>query len=292
MSYLPDDVLRHLQSVADLPDLTATRYKLLREIGRGGMGAVYLVYDTQLERNAALKVLDQSSTVEAKVMAGLEHPGIVPVHDTGVLPDGRAFYVMRYVQGHRLDEFCRETPSLAERLRAFQKICDAVSFAHSRAVIHRDLKPQNIMVGPFGELFVLDWGVARSRHAQESHGLIVGTPNFMAPEQAAGESHQATVAADVYALGAVLETVLGPNAPKPLQAIAHRARQPNPSDRYREVEAMNREITRYLENEPVLAYRESWAERLTRFSSRNKTLLLLLAAYLVVKVLLYLFRPR
>lgn len=290
MTYLPDDVVRRLQSVVELPDLAGTRYELLGEIGRGGMGAVYLVRDRELERNAALKVAGSLDS-EARLMAALEHPGIVPVYDAGVLPDGRTFYVMRFVEGRRLDEFCRETPNLAERLRVFQKVCDAVSFAHSRGVLHRDLKPQNIMAGPFGEVFVLDWGVARSARSRESPGLVVGTPDYMPPEQAAGDSHQSTVASDVYALGAVLATVLGPAAPKPLNAIVRQACQDNPADRYAEVQALNREITRYLELEPVLAYRESWRERLGRFAGKNRTLLLLLGAYLAVKLLLYFLRP-
>src|SRR6185437_11995157 len=88
-------------------------------------------------------------------------PGIVPVHDVGVLPDGRVFYGMKYVRGNRLDEYAVETESLRDRLRKFQAACDAVAFAHAHGVIHRDLKPQNIMIGSFGEVLVLDWGVAK-----------------------------------------------------------------------------------------------------------------------------------
>lgn len=290
MTDLPDEILRHLQEVAELPDLRGTRYEITREIGRGGMGAVYLVWDRELERSAALKVMD-TLALEARVMAALEHPGIVPVYDSGILPDGRAYYAMRYVEGLRLDEYCRATPSLSERLRTFQKVCDAVSYAHSRGIIHRDLKPQNIMVGPFGEVFVLDWGVALRNEAAEPPGFVVGTPEYMAPEQAAGDSHTATIAADVYALGAVLAGVLGGDAPKPLLAIAQQARRAEPVERYQEVHALNREITRFLEAEPVLAYRESVRERLARFAGKNRALLLLVGVYLAVKAILYLLRP-
>ena len=98
---------------------------------------------------------------EAKIIAQLEHPGIVPVHDVGTLPDGRVFYTMKLVQGRRLDQQREELGGVPERLRTFQKICEAVSFAHAHNVLHRDLKPQNIMVGPFGEVLVMDWGLAK-----------------------------------------------------------------------------------------------------------------------------------
>ena len=98
---------------------------------------------------------------EAQVLARLEHPGLVPVHDIGSLPDGRLFYAMKLVRGRRLDEHVRDLPSRAARLRLLEKICEAVAFAHAHGVIHRDLKPQNVMVGPFGEVLVLDWGVAK-----------------------------------------------------------------------------------------------------------------------------------
>ena len=95
------------------------------------------------------------------MIAGLEHPGIVPIHDVGTLPDGRVYYVMKLVQGRRLDQFCAGEPDVIARLRVFECICETVAFAHARGVLHRDLKPQNIMVGSFGEVLVLDWGIAR-----------------------------------------------------------------------------------------------------------------------------------
>ncbi len=98
---------------------------------------------------------------EAQIIARLEHPGIVPVHDVGTLPDGRIFYAMKYVRGSRLDEYAAQGAPLRDRLRKFQAVCDAVAFAHAHGVIHRDLKPQNIMIGSFGEVLVLDWGVAK-----------------------------------------------------------------------------------------------------------------------------------
>lgn len=170
MPWLSDNLLKHLQTVADAPDLGATKYRVLEKFAAGGMGTIYLAEDTQLERRVALKVLHATQTAselaarmlrEARVLAQLEHPSIVPVHDVGELPDGRVFYVMKFVQGRGLDEYARQEHELPERLRLFQKICEAAAFAHARGVLHRDLKPANIMVGAFGEVLVMDWGLAK-----------------------------------------------------------------------------------------------------------------------------------
>ena len=152
MKYLSDDAIARLRQVVDAPDVSGTRYRIVEKIGRGGMGAVYKAEDTVLGRMIALKVLDEENE-EAHIMAALEHPGIVPVHDAGRLPDGRVFYAMKLVDGVPLHDF---RASLPDRLRVFQKICEAVAFAHSRGVTHGDLKPENIMIGAFGEALVLD----------------------------------------------------------------------------------------------------------------------------------------
>ncbi len=170
MKGLSDAALFHLREVADLPDLSGTPYEIVEAIGRGGMGTVYRAVDRKLDREVALKVVQLVAGAgedvdrllrEARVLARLEHPGIVPVHDAGLLPDGRAYYAMKRVRGRRLDEYARGLP-LAERLRAFERICEAVAFAHAHGIIHRDLKPENVMVGPFGEVLVMDWGVAKT----------------------------------------------------------------------------------------------------------------------------------
>src|SRR6185295_20385903 len=177
VSDLSDRTLDHLREVVEWPDLSETRYELRRELDRGGMGVVYAAHDRELHREVALKVLatavaDADSATrlrrEARIIAGLEHPGIVPVHDVGTLPDGRIFYAMKFVRGHRLDEYAVQGASLRDRLRKFQAVCDAVGFAHAHGVIHRDLKPQNIMIGSFGEVLVLDWGVAKILRQRES----------------------------------------------------------------------------------------------------------------------------
>ena len=168
MSALSDSALRRLRDAADFPDTTGTKYEIVDRIGQGGMGSVYRARDRELGREVALKVVrlpEASADVaarmvrEARTLARLEHPGIIPVHDVGTLADGRAFYAMKLVRGAPLDALPRKP--IAERLEIVERICEAVAFAHAHGVIHRDLKPQNVMVGPFGEVLVMDWGVAK-----------------------------------------------------------------------------------------------------------------------------------
>jgi len=190
MKFLSDKALERLRENADMPDLAGTRYSLLERVARGGMGVVYAARDEKLGRRVALKVLDaadhrgklaQRLIREAQVLAQLEHPGIVPVHDVGTLEDGRVFYTMKFVEGQRLDKHIEAVESVSDRLHLFLRICDAVAFAHARGVLHRDLKPANIMAGPFGEILVLDWGLAkilrapgdRPRHGDGHAGIYV-----------------------------------------------------------------------------------------------------------------------
>src|SRR5262245_33809242 len=165
---MSDSALRRLRDAADAPDLTGTKYEIVGRIGQGGMGTVYRARDRELGREVALKVVrlpegapDIAARMmrEARTLARLEHPGIVPVHDVGTLGDGRVFYAMKLVRGAPLDQL--GPTGLAERLRIVERVCEAVAFAHAHGVIHRDLKPQNVMVGPFGEVLVMDWGVAK-----------------------------------------------------------------------------------------------------------------------------------
>ncbi|WP_321470247.1 serine/threonine-protein kinase [uncultured Paludibaculum sp.] len=292
MNPLPDPVMQHLVRVAGEPDLNGTPYELETEIGRGGMGVVYSAFDRRLQRSVALKVLYTGAAVleEARVIASLEHPGIVPVYETGELPDGRPYYSMRLVEGSSLDTHLGSSAPLSERLRVFQKICDTVAFAHSRGVVHRDLKPGNIMVGGFGEVVILDWGIAHRQESVERPGIVAGTPRYMAPEMLSGQGDQASHSVDIYSLGALLLSCLPANPPRALRAIAEKAMSSRPDDRYANCAALNLEISRFLDGAAVEAHHESAAERLTRFAVRNRTLLLLLAAYLAVRVFLFFLR--
>ena len=272
---LSDSVLDHLRRVVDRPDVTGTRYQLEEEIGRGGMGAVYAARDRDLGRRVALKVLDAALSEEPKLIARLEHPAIVPVYEAGVLPDSRVFYAMKLVSGVRLDRFIEGDPPLGERLRVIQRVGEALAFAHSQSVLHRDLKPQNVMVGAFGEVYVMDWGV----------DAVAGTPAFRAPEGA----HD--VRSDIYSLGALLQFVIGEaRRPAPLAAIAGKAMSADPVQRYPSATALLAEIARFQEGWPVQAYRESPWETVRRYAGRNAVLLWLLAAYAAVRFLLFFLR--
>jgi serine/threonine-protein kinase len=224
------------------------RYELGEEVGRGGMGAVLRARDPHLNRELAVKVLRgdpggperlRRFVEEAQVCSQLQHPGIVPVHDLGVLPDGRPFIAMKLVRGRTLAELLKgragPADDLPRYLGVFEAVCQAVAYAHSKGVIHRDLKPHNVMVGAFGEVQVMDWGLAkvlrprgaaadaaeetaasmirtvRSDSADASRtGQALGTPAYMAPEQARGEVDSLDERCDVFGLGAILcETLTG-----------------------------------------------------------------------------------
>ncbi len=211
-TWLPNAVVDHLRVVATWPELPGDRYVLERPIGRGGMGTVYVARDTLLDRDVAVKVsnapspgagLDQRLRQEAQVLARLEHPGIVPVHDAGLLDDGRLFYVMKLVRGETLAAHISRLQDEAALLGVFERVTETMAFAHTAGVVHRDLKPSNVMVGRFGEVLVLDWGVAKVLATDALAGTRVGTPGFMSPEQARGEGATGT-ASDVFALGALL----------------------------------------------------------------------------------------
>jgi serine/threonine protein kinase len=277
MRFLSDDAVAHLREITELPDLSATRYELVRELGRGGMGVVYEVRDRELERNVALKVVEMEWSAEARIIAALEHPGIVPVHDSGTLPDGRLYYTMKLVRGVRLDAWAQQDHGITERLRLFARICEPVAFAHANGVVHRDLKPENVMVGEFGAVLVMDWGI-----------VGVGTPGYMPPEQARGES--AGARSDVYALGAVLAFLVGgDDLPRPLAAIMARAMAGDPAARYADAQALADDVLRYLDQEPVTAYRESVVERAGRWLTRHRALLTLMAAYIVMRVIVFIW---
>jgi len=268
---LTDGIVEHLRHAVSSPDLSATHFELESEIGRGGMGVVYAAHDRKLDRRVALKVIDAPIDGEAQLIARLEHPAIVPVYDTGILPDGRAWYAMKLVSGARLDTYLAAAPSVAERLRIFRRVGEAVAFAHTLEAIHRDLKPQNIMVGQFGEVYVMDWGVP----------AVAGTPAFRAPEGSLD------IRSDIYAMGALLQFMLPDGASPALRAIAAKAMQPDSAARYADAAALLADIDRFQEGLAVEAWNEPLWYSLRRFGSRNAVLLWLLAAYASVKFLLF-----
>jgi serine/threonine protein kinase len=226
---------------------------------------------------------------EARILARLEHPGIVPIHDVGILPDGRAYYTMKLVEGRRLDEYLQTKPPPAELCRVFLRVCEPVAFAHAHGVVHRDLKPENIMLGPFGEVLVMDWGVACAPGHTDTPGLVIGTAGYMAPEQCA--AREVDSRADVYSLGCLLRAGCG-EAPRPLQSIMARATESDPARRYQGAAEMAADVARFLDHLPVDAHRESWAEKLGRLLARHRALALLILAYLLMRVALIFFLRR
>jgi serine/threonine protein kinase len=297
---LSDSALRHLQEVAEMPHFTSDRYTNLRRVGSGGMGTVFCADDTLLGRKVAIKVdchpvaisaAAHAVTAEAQTVASLEHPGIVPVHDFGTLEDGRVWYAMKFVDGQTLAEI-RDSASLPRLLQVMRQTCDAVAFAHSRGVVHRDLKPQNIMVGSFGETLVMDWGVARAMG--DGDAIAVGTRGYVAPEQLEGAAPDPR--ADVYSLGCVLRFILGDagassgrdaRSPRALTAICAKATAADPRDRYADAAALSNDLARYLEGSAVEAHRESALEVAARWLVNNKAIATLVAAYIVMRVVIY-----
>jgi serine/threonine protein kinase len=291
VTWISDRALERLRDAAAWPDL-ADRYTITGVAGRGGMGTVYVAHDQVLQRDVAVKVLDVADhrgsraarlTREAHILARLDHPGIVPIHDAGLLPDGRTFYVMKLVRGRRLDEVLAGPAPEALRLDLFARVLEAVAFAHAHGVVHRDLKPENIMVGGFGEVFVMDWGVAQAGGA-DTEPAIVGTPGFMPPEQAGAGVVDGR--ADVFALGAVLSQMIGPEPAPALAAIAAKAQHADPHNRYQTVEELSADVTRFRNRESVSAYRESIFERGLRMYRRYELPILLLVAYIVMRFVL------
>jgi serine/threonine protein kinase len=300
MTSISDRTVQHLRLVAEAPDFRGTRYQIGRVLARGGMGVVYEAQDQELQRSIAIKVLAtelvsshdvERMRREARIVAGLEHPGIVPLHDFGVLPDGRAFYAMKLVRGVTLDAFAARTSGTTELLRLFLRICEAVAFAHARGIVHCDLKPDNIMVGEFGEALVMDWGVAAGL-GEPARGLA-GTRGFMPPEQERGETLDAT--ADVFALGTILRRMLegsGQSVSRRLKAIYGKAAAAVRSDRYRNAGELADDVARFLDDRPLTAYRENGIERLGRWLDRNRALVAVVLAYLVMRAIILLIVHR
>jgi serine/threonine protein kinase len=363
------------------PGAFGGRYERDTILGRGGMGEVWTTRDLHLEREVALKRMrgggESDDTIaiapseaklarflrEAQLTGSLEHPNIVPVYDLGLDESGGLFFTMKRMRGDSLAELIQrdETGSLLQRLDVFRKICDAMAFAHAHGVIHRDLKPDNVMIGEFGEVIVLDWGLAKridgvylpdeqsldeptgqpsgrtgppsssQRHPPAQSpgpardvasgprsdsglrsgsgsrsstltqaGAVIGTPAFMAPEQALGKLDDLDARTDIYALGVLLYNLLTGQRPfegtvsmvieavsagrfdppsrkrplpRELDAIVCTAMALQPAARYPSVEALRADIQAFLEGHPVSVLRYGWARRLGKWAGRNRRLL-------------------
>jgi serine/threonine-protein kinase len=217
---------------------TPAHLRIFPELGRGGMGRIHPATDRNLLRHVALKRLDRELAkvpmyrdgfiAEAQMTGQLEHPNIVPVHELAVSSQGVPYFTMKLVQGINFDTWLRDpahaigsTERLQEGLEIFLKVCDAVAYAHHRGVIHRDLKPENIMVAGFGQVYLMDWGLARLTKTRPASGEraqmeapgAVGTPTFMAPEQARGNPEDMDERSDVFGLGAILYEIVSGKMP-------------------------------------------------------------------------------
>lgn len=325
------------------------RFSKLNLHAVGGLGEVYLARDEQLAREVALKELQDRHAdapekrdrfvFEGQVTGKLEHPGIVPVYSLGVDANGRPFYTMRFVRGRSLakavkalhrDANLQIHPShsgLRSVLQSFIAACHAIEYAHSRGVLHCDLKPDNIMVGKFGETYVVDWGMARVQGdalvAYKSDGetpiaplpvgsdgrvgSAMGTPAFMSPEQAVGDLPHLAEATDIFSLGATLFQILtsvppysgstltdvlaqaastsyrrpreiSPRIPRALEAVCLKAMAERPCDRYASARQLGDDVDRWLGDEPLRAYHDTWFDRMRRFGRRNRALVASAAA--------------
>jgi serine/threonine-protein kinase len=325
------------------PSVNRQRYALLRLHAKGGIGQVWLARDGQLSREVALKELrpERSGDAslrdrflqEARITGQLEHPGIVPVYELAHnADDDQPFYTMRFVRGRTLTEAIRahhaseEKTSLGLRnlLNAFVGVCNTVAYAHARGVVHRDLKGANVLLGDFGEVIVFDWGLAKmlgkatenepavalpgeNGRDETLHGMVLGTPAYMPPEQARGEIARIDQRSDTYSLGAILYEILtnrppflaataqkvvqqvldqeperpsrlAAGVPPALEAVCLKALAKDPASRYQDARALGEEVQRWLADEPVRAYPDPLSVRLGRWARRHRTLVAGLAA--------------
>ena len=292
-------------------------YELLEQIGRGGQGVVFRARQKSLNRTVALKVISLGQwaskahlkrfRLEAEAAARLEHPGIVPIHEVGER-DGSCYFSMKFIEGGQLDEVVRREPMPIRRaVELIAKVARTVHYAHEHGILHRDMKPGNILLDAKGEPHLTDFGLARLVETESSvtHTLdVLGTPSYMAPEQAVGNNTPVTGATDVYGLGAVLyqlltgqppfaggttyETIkllldteprqprlLNPKIDRDLSTICLKCLEKDPKRRYSSALALAEDLERWLKHEPILARHTGIFARGRKWVRRNPTSALL-----------------
>ena len=302
------------------PRVQVRHYRIVRRIAEGGMGAVYEAEQDQPRRPVALKVvrpglaspaLLKRFTHEAQILGRLHHPGIAQVYEAGLADDGQPFFAMEFIRGLPLDEYAnRHGLDLAARVNLLARVCDAVQHAHDHGIIHRDLKPANILVDETGQPKVLDFGVARATDVDAltvagltQTGQLLGTPNYMSPEQITANAETIDQRVDVYALGVILFELAAHRLPfhldnRPLaeaarviveqdpprlgsldpelrgdvETIVAKALEKDPARRYAAAAALAADLRRWLAHEPILARPPSVLYHLRKFARRHKAL--------------------
>lgn len=326
---LPSGAERHPE-IATVPT-SIGHYTIIRELGRGGMGVVYQAQQQAPKRRVALKVIrggtyrDQHHAIllrrEAQALARLKHPGIAAIYEAGHTNDGEHFFALELVDGAPLNTFVREKRvALRERLQLFCQVCDAVSYAHQRVVIHRDVKPSNILIDANGQPKLLDFGLARITDADVTITTVVsevakiqGTLPYMSPEQTRGAPEEIDLRSDVYSLGVVFYELLTDQLPytvdhvllpeavriiceeeprKPstmsrtlrgdLETIALKALEKDPDRRYQSVAALGDDVRNYLTHQPILARPPSASYQFRKLVARHKAPFVFVATLFVV----------
>ncbi len=319
-------------AVSTLPVKPQDRYKFIRSIGFGGMKGVLLVHDSDTGRDVAMAIMPDFRTRprrdlnrfvrEAYITARLEHPNIVPVHDIGIDGSGSPYFTMKYLHGktlamilHQKQQGIDNDYSQERLLQVIVRVCNAVAFAHSKEICHLDLKPGNIHCGEFGEVQVLDWGLAAAADDDFDQGLLQGSPGYMSPEFIRSKGMERPgVAADIYAIGAILYAVLansGPFAGLPsqeilrrqvegritppsqinsqvdpgLEAVCMKAMALAPADRYQSVLELRRDILACIAGYPTRAENPSGWRRMVLYIRRNWSKAIIILLLILIGIL-------